>query len=523
MEQTERQLVSLLSEITPLYDVPMREAKARQDALAKPPGSLGLLEDLSVQLAGITGQVKNEVSHTRIYVLAADNGVVCEGVSSAPQSVTRAQAINLTRGLTGASCLAKHFGDELVVADMGIALPYACPEILNRSLGKGTANIAAGPAMARQTAVRGILTGMGLAAQAKRDGIQILGVGEMGIGNTTTSSAVLCALSGKPVEAVTGRGGGLTDAAFLKKKQVIEQALAINTPDGNDPVDVLHKVGGLDLCAMAGVFLGAAHERLPVVVDGFISVVAALCAARLCEAAKGFFIGSHVSYERGYEIAARLLGLRPCLQLGMRLGEGSGCPLAFRVVEAACAVMNTTTSSAVLCALSGKPVEAVTGRGGGLTDAAFLKKKQVIEQALAINTPDGNDPVDVLHKVGGLDLCAMAGVFLGAAHERLPVVVDGFISVVAALCAARLCEAAKGFFIGSHVSYERGYEIAARLLGLRPCLQLGMRLGEGSGCPLAFRVVEAACAVMNTMATFPEAAIDDGYLTEIRERDSFTV
>ena len=143
MEQNERQLVSLLSEITPLYDVPMREAKARQDALAKPPGSLGLLEDLSVQLAGITGQVKNEVSHTRIYVLAADNGVVCEGVSSAPQSVTRAQAINLTRGLTGASCLAKHFGDELVVADMGIALPYACPEILNRSLGKGTANIAA--------------------------------------------------------------------------------------------------------------------------------------------------------------------------------------------------------------------------------------------------------------------------------------------------------------------------------------------------------------------------------------------
>ena len=164
MEQTERQLVSLLSEITPLYDVPMREAKARQDALAKPPGSLGLLEDLSVQLAGITGQVKNEVSHTRIYVLAADNGVVCEGVSSAPQSVTRAQAINLTRGLTGASCLAKHFGDELVVADMGIALPYACPEILNRSLGKGTANIAVGPAMARQTAVRGILPGMGLAA-----------------------------------------------------------------------------------------------------------------------------------------------------------------------------------------------------------------------------------------------------------------------------------------------------------------------------------------------------------------------
>ena len=295
MEQNERQLFSLLSEITPLYEAPMREAKARQDALAKPPGSLGLLEDLSVQLAGITGHIKNEVSHTRIYVLAADNGVVCEGVSSAPQSVTRAQAINLTRGLTGASCLAKHFHDGLMVVDMGIALSYTCPEILNRSLGKGTANIAAGPAMTRQTAVQGILTGMELAAQAKRDGIQILGVGEMGIGNTTTSSAVLCALSGEPVEAVTGRGGGLTGAAFLKKKQVIEQALTINAPDAHDPIDVLHRVGGFDLCAMTGVFLGAAHERLPVVVDGFISVVAALCAARLRENAGGYFIGSHVN------------------------------------------------------------------------------------------------------------------------------------------------------------------------------------------------------------------------------------
>lgn len=341
MTEQEQRLHRQLSEIMPLYEAPMLEAQARQDALAKPPGSLGLLETLSVQLAGITGTVKNTVSKTRIYVLAADNGVVCEGVSSAPQSVTRAQAINLTRGLTGASCLAKHFGDELRVVDMGIALAYTCPEILNRSLGKGTANIAAGPAMPRQSAVAGILTGMELAAQAKRDGIEILGVGEMGIGNTTTSSAVLCALSGETVEAVTGRGGGLTDAAFEKKKQVLVRALTVNRPDGSDPIDVLAKVGGFDLCAMTGVFLGAAHERLPVVVDGFISIVAALCAVRLCDAAQGFLIGSHVSYERGYKIAAELLGLKPCLQLGMRLGEGSGCPLAFRVVDAACAVIDT--------------------------------------------------------------------------------------------------------------------------------------------------------------------------------------
>lgn len=341
MTEQETRLARLLSEIAPLHDAPMRAARARQDALAKPPGSLGLLEEISIQLAGITGKVKNHVARTRIYVLAADNGVVCEGVSSAPQSVTRAQSINLTRGLTGASCLAKHFGDELTVVDMGIALPYTCPEIVDRSLGKGTKNIAAGPAMTREQAVQGILTGMELAAEAKRGGVQLLGVGEMGIGNTTTSSAVLAALSGASVEAVSGRGGGLTDEAFLKKKRVIEQALAVNRPDADDPIDVLHKVGGFDLCAMTGVFLGAAHERLPVVVDGFISIVAALCAARLCEAAKGFFFGSHVSYERGYQIAQRLLGLTPCLQLGMRLGEGSGCPLAFRVIEAACAVMDT--------------------------------------------------------------------------------------------------------------------------------------------------------------------------------------
>lgn len=263
MTENEQRLQRLLSGISPLYEAPMREAKARQDALAKPPGSLGLLEEISIRLAGITGTVKNEASPTRIYVLAADNGVVSEGVSSAPQSVTRAQAINLTRGLTGASCLAKHFHDGLTVVDMGIALPYTCPEILDRSLGKGTANIAAGPAMPRPAAVQGILTGMELAAQARQDGIRLLGVGEMGIGNTTTSSAVLCALSGESVEAVTGRGGGLTDAAFGRKKQVIEQALAVNRPDTDDPIDVLCKVGGFDLCAMTGVFLGAAHARLP--------------------------------------------------------------------------------------------------------------------------------------------------------------------------------------------------------------------------------------------------------------------
>ena len=334
----QEKIEALVRAVQPLDQKAMLAAEAHQAQLAKPPGSLGRLEELSVQLAGITGKVHNELPRKQLLVFAADNGVVAEGVSSAPQSVTMQQTINLTRGKTGAAVLAKRFGCGLTVCDVGVNADICESAVLNRKIAYGTQNICAGPAMTREQALQAILTGAAVAENIDADAV---GIGEMGIGNTTTSSAVLCALSGESVEAVTGRGGGLTDTAFLKKKQVIERALAVNAPDAHDPIDVLHKVGGFDLCAMTGVFLGAAHARLPVVVDGFISVVAALCAARLCEDAKGYFIGSHVSYERGYEIAARLLDLKPCLQLGMRLGEGSGCPLAFRVVEAACAVMNT--------------------------------------------------------------------------------------------------------------------------------------------------------------------------------------
>jgi len=340
MEQTEQTLRRLIGEIRGADESALEAARARQAMLAKPPGSLGELENISIALAGVTGQVKNTVTPARVYVLAADNGVAAEGVSSAPQSVTLAQSINLTRGLTGASSLARHFGDQLVVVDMGIAADYRCPAIVNRSLGKGTKNLAKEPAMTRGQAVRGILTGMELARDAKKDGIRALGVGEMGIGNTTTSSAVLAALLGLPAERVTGRGGGVTDEAFARKKCVIEEALALHRPDPADPADVLSKVGGFDLCAMTGVFLGAAHERIPVVIDGLISITAALAAARLCPDARACFFPSHASYEVGYRIAADELGLTPYLALGMRLGEGSGCPIAFRVLEAACAAMN---------------------------------------------------------------------------------------------------------------------------------------------------------------------------------------
>ena len=213
-----------------------------------------------------------------------------------------------------------------------------CPEVIQKKVAYGTKDLLREPAMTRQEALRAIGVGIEQAVIAKMDGVELAGVGEMGIGNTTTSSAVLAALTGMEVEDVTGRGGGLTDAAFARKKQVISEALALHKPDKTDPVDVLHKVGGLDLCAMCGFFLGAAAERMPVVIDGFISAVAALCAYRLCPAARDYMIPSHASFELGYPKAMDELGLRPFLLLDMRLGEGSGCPLAFLTVEAACAV-----------------------------------------------------------------------------------------------------------------------------------------------------------------------------------------
>ena len=336
----EHALTYLLQNIPPLDAAALDTARARQAMLAKPPGSLGKLEDISIRLAGITGQVQNTLERRRIIVLCADNGIAAEGVASAPQSVTASQAVNMTRHLTGMSALAAAFGDDVLVVDMGMVCPYDAPAILNRRIAAGTRNLVKEPAMTREEALRAILTGAELAKGAKAEGFDVIGVGEMGIGNTTTSAAVLSALTGAAVETVTGRGGGINDESFLRKKALIRQALELHRPDPADPVDVLSKVGGFDLAAMCGVFLGAAACRLPVVIDGFISIVAALCAARLAPATAEYFFPSHASYEQGYALAARELGLEPWLLLDMRLGEGSGCPLAFQIMRAACAAMN---------------------------------------------------------------------------------------------------------------------------------------------------------------------------------------
>lgn len=356
----EENLRRQLNEIRGADRSAVRAAQAYVQSLAAPPGSLGKLAEAAVQLAGITGRQRNTLGRRRIIVMCADNGVTAEGVSSAPQSVTLAQAVNMTKHVTGMSSMAAYFGDQVEVVDVGIAAPFdeGSVKILPRKIRCGTGNIAKEPALTRGQALEAILVGISRAGQAAADGVDVIGVGEMGIGNTTTSSAVLAALTGLPVEAVTGRGGGLTDAAFEKKKEVIARALALHGlnaavpqtdtagsaqgPDAEfpDPIDVIAKVGGLDIAAMCGVFLGAAVYRIPAVVDGFISIVAALCAKRICGEVRDFLFPSHVSEEIGFMRAAQELGLEPWLHMNMRLGEGSGCPLAFRILEAACALMN---------------------------------------------------------------------------------------------------------------------------------------------------------------------------------------
>lgn len=336
----EAELKQVFDRIRPLNAAAEASAKERQSKLAKPPGSLGRLEEISVRLAGITGRVCSRIEHTRIVVFAADNGIVAEGVAATPQSVTLAQAVNMTRGKTGMTAIARSFGVEVEVIDVGINSENVPKEVLNRKIGLGTADFLKQPAMTRQQAVDALFVGIEAAERARNCGTDALGIGEMGIGNTTTSAAVLACLLDLPVESVTGRGSGLTDEAFALKKRVISEALALHKPDGTDALDVLSKVGGYDIAAMAGAFIGCALFGIPAVADGLISVTAALAAVRLCPAVRNYIFLSHSSYEIGYRAAAKELCMEPWLMLDMRLGEGSGCPIAFQVMRAACAAMN---------------------------------------------------------------------------------------------------------------------------------------------------------------------------------------
>ena len=332
-------LEKYIAEITPLDRAAMDDAQARLDSLVKPPGSLGELEAIALRLAGISGKTRYDPARRCVIVMAADNGVVEEGVSAAPQSVTLAQALNFAKGITGVAVLAKQFGADLIVVDVGINADIDSPFIKNRKIRKSTWNIARQDAMTRDEAERAVLVGAQTAIEAARDGYALIGVGEMGIGNTTTAAATLCALAGIAPESAAGKGAGLREGAYLRKIEAIRAALERGKPDAADPLGTLAKVGGFDIAAMAGAFIGAAYARVPAVIDGFISIVAALVAARLCPLAREYMFASHDSFEQGYKHAALALGVQPCLRLNMRLGEGSGCPLMFAIIDAACAIM----------------------------------------------------------------------------------------------------------------------------------------------------------------------------------------
>lgn len=404
------EILETIDKILPPDRKAMEDAVQRQQSLAKPPGSLGGLEDISVKMAGITGKVKNRIGRGCVAVFCADNGVAEENVASAPQSVTMAQTVNFTRRLTGVGALAESFGSELLIVDMGVKHPIpgelydAVPlrdthRITDRRIRPGTDNLAKGSAMSFDEAVRCICTGIEMAEAVCGAGYDIMGVGEMGIGNTTTSAAVLSAITGLGSDETCGKGGGINDDSFRRKKRIVDEASAEYRDKG-----------------------------------GLMAMLSA---------------GEDTKAGCGEE------------------GAVYGCGFS-SYVETACAAV-----------------------------------------------------IDTLARMGGFDICAMTGAFIGAAANKIPVVIDGYISAVAALAAYVMSPLSRDYMFASHKSWEKGYSLAVERLGLKPFLALDMRLGEGSGCPIAFEVIKGACDVMRNMATFEEAEINDDYLEEIRTGDCF--
>jgi len=335
------QLHSINGKIDALDEGLMQQAQARLDRLTKPLGSLGRLETLAKQIAGITRQLRPTVEHKVIITMAADHGVVEEGVSAYPQVVTSQMVSNFLRGGAGINVLARHVGARVVVVDMGVATDLAIhPDLVVQKIGYGTRNLAKGAAMTNDEARRAIEAGREIVIREIERGADIVGTGDMGIGNTTASSAITAAITGQPVKLVTGRGTGIDDAIYEKKLAVIQRALDVNRPDPTDPLDVLAKVGGFEIAGLVGVILGGAQARRPVVIDGFISGAAALIATALEPRVRSYLIASHRSQEPGHRIVLEQLGLQPLLDLDLRLGEGTGAALAMSLVEAACKVLN---------------------------------------------------------------------------------------------------------------------------------------------------------------------------------------
>jgi nicotinate-nucleotide--dimethylbenzimidazole phosphoribosyltransferase len=334
-------LANTIQNIKPLDNNAMSLARSRQDTLTKPAGSLGRLEELSIQLAGITGQNRPQIKQKAIIVMVADHGVALEGTSAYPQEVTAQMLLNFVRGGAAINVISRQLGAKVIAVDIGVAgKTPAFLGVVHRKIASGTQNMAKGPAMTLDQATRAVEAGIEIVKTEINKGLDLVGTGEMGIGNTTASAAICAVMTGKPVQEVTGRGTGLDDKGLQHKIEIINKVLEINQPDPARPLEVLARVGGLEIGGLAGVILGAAANRVPVMIDGYISGAAALIAAGLCPLCKDYMIAGHVSQEPGHRILLEHLGLKPLLNLSMRLGEGTGGALGMTIVEAACRTLN---------------------------------------------------------------------------------------------------------------------------------------------------------------------------------------
>ena len=319
----------------------MDEARRLQDALTKPRGSLGKLETLSVRLAGAYRTPKPAIGRKVVFTMAGDHGVTAEGVSAYPSEVTAQMVLNFARGGAAINVLSRHAGAEVKVVDMGVASDMDWPEqVVRRKVAKGTRNMAIGPAMTRDEAEKALGIGAELAVEAIGRGANAIAIGDMGIGNTTPASAITSVITGASVAEVTGTGTGIDSSSLENKVRVIQKAININSPDPDNGFDVLAKVGGLEIAGMTGVIIGASSKSVPVFLDGFVSGSAALVADKMCPKCRGYMIASHMSVEPGHRHALGYLKLEPVLDLGMRLGEGTGAVLAFMIAEAACKILN---------------------------------------------------------------------------------------------------------------------------------------------------------------------------------------
>jgi nicotinate-nucleotide--dimethylbenzimidazole phosphoribosyltransferase len=346
-----KRLIDVTSRIRPLDSVAMKAARNHLDQLTKPQGSLGRLEELAIKLAGITGQERPCFPHKGVIVMAADHGVANEGVSAYPQEVTAQMVQNFLAGGAAINVLARRAGARVIVADMGVAADI--PEhsnLISRKIGRGTQNMTQGPAMSLEEALAAITAGITIIENEITQGLDLVATGEMGIGNTTAASAIVAAITGRSVADVTGRGTGIDQDKWQHKVVVIERALAVNHPNPTEPVDVLAKVGGYEIAGLVGVILGAAAQRLPIVIDGFISGAAALVATELCPQVRDYLIAAHNSVEVGHRLLLERMELVPLLNLDLRLGEGTGAMMALHLVDDAIAIrdeMATFTDAGV--------------------------------------------------------------------------------------------------------------------------------------------------------------------------------